>query len=116
MVSPGLVEQHAVTADAEPEQSFEVAAEWLNSTFARFGIAVQRGQDAHRGFALDGSDLRRHVGLEADFLHSSLLLRIWSMVKPRSATTCSNETPSPPFSKYSREAATARRSSSVSSS
>jgi len=35
------------------------------------------------------------------------------MVKPQSATACSKETPWPPWRKYSREAAMARRSSSL---
>jgi len=41
----GLVEEDAVIADAEPEESVELAAEWFDFALARFGVAVESAQD-----------------------------------------------------------------------
>ena len=63
----GFIEEHAVIADAEPRQSFELTAERLDAARAGFGVAVDCFQNIERRLLLNGEDLFPHVGLEADF-------------------------------------------------
>ena len=41
----GLVEQHAVVADAQTQQSFELAGQRLHPALTGLGVAVQRPQN-----------------------------------------------------------------------
>ena len=65
----GLIEEDTVIADAEAKHSLELAAERLDAARASFGIAVNRLQNSHSGFLLDGADIGGNGGVEADRLH-----------------------------------------------
>ena len=65
----GLIEQHAVVADAKPMQSLELTAEWFDVAFAGLGVTMQRLKDMQSGSALNRADLRPNVGTKADRLH-----------------------------------------------
>lgn len=65
----GLLEEDAVIADAEAKQTLKLAAERLDAARPGFGIAVNRFQNRHGGFLLDGADVGGNVGVEADGLH-----------------------------------------------
>ena len=66
----GLVKQYTVIADAQPEQSVEIAFEGLNVAMAGLGVTVETGEDAHCGLLIDGSQIDPGVRGEANFLHS----------------------------------------------
>ena len=42
----GFVEEHAVVADAKPEQTLELAAQWLDVSLARLGVVMEGLQNA----------------------------------------------------------------------
>ena len=42
----GFIEEHAVVADAKPEQTLELAAQWLDVSLARLGIVMEGLQNA----------------------------------------------------------------------
>ena len=67
----GFVEEHAVIADAEPEESFKVADERLDSAYTRFGVAVDSLQNVQGGLLLDGTDFFRDVRPKTDSLHAA---------------------------------------------
>jgi hypothetical protein len=67
----GLVEEDAVIADAEPEESVERAAEWFDSALAAFGVVVDGFQTVQCGLLLDGADFFLDVGLKADFFNAA---------------------------------------------
>src|ERR1019366_4175532 len=96
-------------------------AERLDSASAGGGVAMYGRQNVQGDALLDVADFPRNVRVEANSLHwdsySPWCWRTWSIVKPHSATTCSKGMPPSGFCrKESREEATARRSSTVSSS
>jgi hypothetical protein len=64
-----LVEDHAVVADAQPEQPLELAAERLDSTGTSSGVAMDGRQNIQGGTLLDGPDLLRNVRMKSNFLH-----------------------------------------------
>jgi len=70
----GLVEQDAVIADTEPEESFEVAGEGLDPARAGFSVAVDGFQNVQGGLLLDRADFFPDIGLKADFLHAASLI------------------------------------------
>jgi hypothetical protein len=67
----GFVEDHAMIADAEPEQSLEVPAERLDTARASFGVAMDGFKDVHGSFLFDRTDLFCDVGPKADPLHAA---------------------------------------------
>jgi hypothetical protein len=66
----GFVEEDAVIAGAEPEESFELALQWLDAALAGLGIPVNGFQNVKRGLLFDRSNLALHVGTEANLLHA----------------------------------------------
>ena len=66
-----LVEEYAVVAHTEPEQSIEFAAERLHVAFACLRVTVQALEDVQRGSALYRADFRRNVWTKAERLHSA---------------------------------------------
>jgi hypothetical protein len=65
----GLIEEDTVVADAEAQQTLELAAERLDAAHAGFGIAVNRLKNRHGGCPLDRPNVGGNVGVEADRLH-----------------------------------------------
>ncbi len=65
----GLLEEDAVIADAEAKQTLKLAAERLDAPRPGFCIAVNRLQNRHGGFLINGADIGGNVGVEADGLH-----------------------------------------------
>jgi hypothetical protein len=91
-----LFEDHAVVADPETEQPFELAAERFDPAGAGGRVAVNRRQNIQGDALLDGADFLRNVLVETNFLHVDFYSpwwRTWSMVRPHSATTCSKGMP-----------------------
>lgn len=68
----GLIEQHAVVAHAQPQQSLELAAQRLDSSGAGRRVSVNRRQNVQGSLLLNGADFLPNVRVEADFLHGSL--------------------------------------------
>jgi len=93
----GFLKEHAVVADAKAQEAFELAGEWFDAASAGFGVAVNGFEDGHSDVLRDGADLNRDLRLEVNILHWGYFFgeapRICSMVKPRSATTCSKGMP-----------------------
>jgi hypothetical protein len=58
----GLVEEHAVIADAEPLQSGEVGFESFHVALAGFRVAVESSEDAHGGLLIDSANVGPHWG------------------------------------------------------
>jgi len=73
----GFIEQYAMITDAEPEEPLKLVIERFPAR-ASLGVTM---------------DCFENVQC------APLPPRTWSIVKPRSATTCSKEMPSPPRSK-----------------
>jgi hypothetical protein len=69
----GFAEQHAVIANAEPKQSFELAAQGLDASDAGLGISVQGGQNLQGSLLLDRTNLGGNVRLKAYSLHADLI-------------------------------------------
>jgi len=67
---PGLIEENAVVADAQAEQSFEFATERLHATGAGTGVAMNRFEDVECSLPLDGADLRLHIRVETNLLQA----------------------------------------------
>jgi hypothetical protein len=67
----GFIEDHAMIADAEPEQPLEVTAEGFDTTRASFGVAMDGFEDVQGGFLFDSADLFCDVGPKADPLHAA---------------------------------------------
>jgi hypothetical protein len=59
----GLVEKHAVVADAKSEQPFELPAQRLDPASAGCRIAVNGRQNIQSGALLDSADFFRDVRL-----------------------------------------------------
>jgi hypothetical protein len=68
----GLVEEHAVVADAKPEQPFELPAQRLDPAGAGCRITVNSRQNVQSGALLDSANFFRDVRLKANLLHSDL--------------------------------------------
>lgn len=67
----GFVEEHAVTANAEAEQSLKLAAERLNIALSGLSIAMQALEQMQSGSALDRADFGRNVGTKLNRLHTT---------------------------------------------
>ena len=65
----GLLEEHAVVADAKPEQPFELPAQRLDPAGPGCRIAVDGRQDVQSNALPDGTDFFRNVRLKANSLH-----------------------------------------------
>jgi len=69
----GLIEQHAMVAGAQAQQSFELAGERFHPAFAGLGVAVQRTQYRHGGALLNRTNLGRNAGCKPDSFHSGFV-------------------------------------------
>ena len=72
----GLIEQHAMAAGAQAQQSFELAGERFHPAFAGIGVAVQRTQYRHGGALLNRTNLGRNAGCKPDFFTVASLASI----------------------------------------
>ena len=64
-----LIEDHAVVADAETEQPFELAAERLNPAGACSSVTMNRFQHMQSGVLLNGADFFRNLRVKPNLLH-----------------------------------------------
>lgn len=64
-----LIEQHAVTPDAEPQQSLKLPTESFGIAFARLRVTVKAMKDVERHAAFNRADFGGNIWTKAESLH-----------------------------------------------
>jgi hypothetical protein len=74
----GFLEENAVIADAEAEQTFELTAKRLHTASAGLGVAMNGFQNIQSGPLFDLPDLDRDVRLKADLFHAASIRLVFA--------------------------------------
>ena len=64
-----LIEQHAVTPDAEPQQSLKLPTESFGIAFARLRVTVKAMKDVDAPRGVQSRGLRGNIWTKAESLH-----------------------------------------------